>query len=375
MDYWKEIIFLSFGISLILTALIIPQALKIAHRRHLFDDTGGRKIHTGRVPRLGGIAFLPSILCSVALAIGVLVKVTDYPLVIESGTVLVPLLFAICSMMLLYLVGFADDLVGVRYRDKFIIQIICAVLTLCSGVWLSNLYGFLWCWRIPDFVSWILTGFLIVYVTNAINLIDGIDGLASGISALALAFFGWMFYLEGELIYSMIAWSGCATLLAFFFYNVFGSTSRRTKIFMGDTGSLSVGMVIAFLMLELMSRPLPVQFSRVNPFLLAISPLIIPLFDLVRVFIHRLRCRRNPFLPDRSHIHHKLMAVGLHPSAVLSILLGCSVVTILFNVLLSPFVNVNILILIDVVTWIVVNMILTRRIRVREKILGKKLYV
>ena len=129
MDYWKEIIFLSFGISLILTALIIPQALKIAHRRHLFDDTGGRKIHTGRVPRLGGIAFLPSILCSVALAIGVLVKVTDYPLVIESGTVLVPLLFAICSMMLLYLVGFADDLVGVRYRDKFIIQIICAVLT------------------------------------------------------------------------------------------------------------------------------------------------------------------------------------------------------------------------------------------------------
>lgn len=375
MNFWIGTILLVFVISLLLTGIIIPQILLIAFSRRLFDTPDGRKVHNDVVPRLGGASFLPSVFCSLTLVVGLMMRFGD-PVFMESmiHTDIVTVLFAVCSIMMLYLVGMADDLVDVRYRAKFAVQIACAALTVVSGLVISDMHGFLWIENMHYWVSLLLTGFLVVYIINAINLIDGIDGLAAGLSVLALMFYGWLFYLGGEYIFSMISWATAGTLISFFYYNVFGKATKRNKIFMGDTGSLTVGFVLAFLSIEIMDMPVPAEMTGCNPFMMAFSPLLIPLFDVIRVCIHRFQLHRNPFLPDKSHIHHKLLAVGLSSGWALAVILIAAVCFVVFNVLLSPMVNINILLLIDILCWFVGNTWLTKRIHKREKSLGIKLY-
>lgn len=375
MNYWTEVIFVAFAISALLTGIIIPQILLIAFRRKLFDDHDGRKIHKGIVPRLGGIAFFPSILCAVAFITGWQLKFNFVPDLPDMfNPVVERTLLCLCSITLLFLVGLADDLVGVRYRGKFIIQIMCAFLTLVSGVGIYDLDGLFGIGPMTPVFSWVLTGFVVVYIINAVNLIDGIDGLASGLSGMALMFYGWMFYHEGEYIYSTIAWASFGTLLPFFYYNVFGNPQKRRKIFMGDTGSLTIGMIVTFLALLLCDSPAPEEFCEYNTFLMAFAPLIIPVFDVCRVSLHRLRHHRSPFLPDRSHIHHKILALGLSSGKALSVILGIQLFFTLSNVMLSPYVNINILVGADILIYVVGNIWLTRRIHRREKRLGCVLY-
>lgn len=375
MNYWIEVIFVAFAISVLLTGIIIPQILLIAFRRKLFDDHDERKIHKGVVPRLGGIAFFPSILCAMAFVAGWQIKFGLVPQASDIYRIVVERsLFAICSMTLLFLVGLADDLIGVRYRAKFMIQIVCAFLTLLSGVGIYGLEGLFGVDMMPGPLAWILTGFVVVYIINAINLIDGIDGLASGLSGLALMFYGWIFYLEGCYFYSLLAWATFGTLVTFFWYNVFGNPGKRSKIFMGDTGSLTIGMMLTFLSLELYNIPEAGIFADYNSLLLAFSPLLIPVFDVCRVCIHRVRSRRSPFLPDRSHIHHKLLALGLSTRQALGVILGSQMLYTVSNVSLSPYVDVNIIVLADIIVYVVGNIWLTRAIHRREQRLGCELY-
>ncbi|MDE6010624.1 MAG: undecaprenyl/decaprenyl-phosphate alpha-N-acetylglucosaminyl 1-phosphate transferase, partial [Muribaculaceae bacterium] len=162
----------------------------------------------------------------------------------------------------------------------------------------------------------------------------------------------------------------------FLYYNVFGSAKRGKKIFMGDTGSLTIGMAIVFLAINVTSCEFADEtLTTVNPMVVAFAPLIIPLFDVARVTYRRLRMRRNPFMPDRTHIHHKLLALGLTPAAALTAILTAALVMMAVNVLLSTCININILLLIDIVVWIIANLILTRAIRRRERRLGKNLYI
>lgn len=373
--YWLQMIIIALTVSLLLTGVIIPQIIRIAFRRKLFDKPDGRKIHKGYIPRLGGTAFFPSIVFAISLTLGIFMNVEDLDADIRILENFESILFVLCSVTLLYLVGLADDLSGVRYRSKFAVQIVCAALTIFSGVCISNLSGVLWIHSLPTVFSWLLTAFMVVYIVNAINLIDGIDGLAAGLSAIAVAFYGWIFYLDGEYIDSMIAWTTFGTLLSFLYYNVFGNPLKRRKVFMGDTGSLTVGMIIAFLSIELTRDSVPSALEGANPMMIAYSPMLIPLFDVVRVSLHRVKCRRNPFLPDRSHIHHKLLAMGFSARKSLAIILFSSITLVVFNVKCSRFVNVNILLGVDILLWTVANMFITTRIRRREKHLGRKLYV
>ncbi len=186
MAYWIQNYVLALALSVLITGLIIPKILLIAFRKKLFDTVDERKIHRGIVPRLGGVAFLPALIFSFCLVAGFNLHFHYAEIIPLTGVVTVPLFFLVCGAMLIYLVGMADDLVGVRYRGKFLLQIIAAILIMASGMWVSDLYGFLWLRSIPAWIGWIITGFCIIYVVNAVNLIDGIDGLASGLSAVAL---------------------------------------------------------------------------------------------------------------------------------------------------------------------------------------------
>lgn len=374
MSSWITNDLISFSIALVLAGIIIPQILLIAFRKKLFDEVDERKIHKGVVPRLGGIAFFPSILFSIAVVVGFNLKffgVETFGVFTES---MVPVYFMICAVLLMFLVGMADDLVGVRYVAKFIVQIIASLLIVFSGMSIDNLFGFLWLNELPEWFVWMVTCFAVVYVVNAINLIDGIDGLASGLSTVAFVFYAVIFYYSGEYVYSMLSSAAAGTLLPFFYYNVFGNAKKQKKIFMGDTGALTTGMIMVFCAIAVLHIDRTVFSTDYNLVVMAISPLIIPCFDVVRVYLYRVERHRNPFLPDKCHIHHKLLALGLNQRTALCVIMAWAVLFIVVNVVLSPYCNPTVLVGADVLIWTLANVILSKAIARRERRLKVSLY-
>ena len=203
---------------------------------------------------------------------------------------------------------------------------------------------------------------MVVFIVNAINLIDGIDGLASGLSAVACAFFGVVFACSGNTFHALLSFATLGTIVPFFYYNVFGNEKMRRKIFMGDTGSLCIGFILAYLAVSMSDVHIRGVFSGFNPIVVAFSPLLVPCLDVLRVFIHRLRFHRSPFMPDCSHIHHKLLALGLSAPKAMAMIIAISAILVAVNVLLSASVNVTYLLAGDIGIWILFNIALTRRI-------------
>ena len=355
------------------TGIMIPQILRMAFRYHLFDTPNQRKIHKTDIPRLGGIAFVPSILLGMLLFFIIGIVSDDGITITKLADNAMPLCCIGCALLLLYATGIVDDLVEVRYGAKFVVQGISAALVILGGLRIENLFGFCGIHELPVVVSVLLTALFIVFVINAINLIDGVDGLASGLAGVASAFYALVFLSHGLYVTSTFAVATLGTLIPFFVFNVFGNSRRHTKIFMGDTGALVLGLILG--VLSIVCFGIEPEPSGPNPGVIAITPLLIPGFDVVRVYMHRLRGGRNPFLPDKTHIHHKLLALGLSQRMVMLIIVASSIILILLNYFLSPAVNINILFIGDLVLWIVMNTWLTRAIRNRERRCGKRLYI
>lgn len=209
-----------------------------------------------------------------------------------------------------------------------------------------------------------------VFIINAINLIDGIDGLASGFSAIACGFY--VFLDSGLYLFSTLSVAMLGALLPFFCFNVFGNAQKHKKIFMGDTGALTIGLLLSVMSIEACSMQ---KFEGLaNPAVIAFAPLLIPGLDVVRVYLHRIKAGRNPFLPDKTHIHHKLLALGMSPRRAMMIIIGCSALLITANYFLSAYINITILFLVDLAIWICFNMALTRNIIARERLVGIKIY-
>ena len=211
-----------------------------------------------------------------------------------------------------------------------------------------------------------LTIVVVVYITNAINLIDGIDGLASGLCSIALAVLSVMMVMRGEYVHALVAVSTLGVVVPFWFYNVFGNERRGHKLFMGDTGSLTLGYILSFLVLR-MSFPAHPGDDATRDFVLALSTLIVPLLDVARVVLHRLRKHRNPFLPDRNHIHHKLLRTGMRNRWVLVTILCIVVMYIGLNALLLRFMDVTLILATDILIWIGIHLIINRRIKLWSK--------
>ncbi len=369
-----------FLISAGISGIIIPKILLIAFRKRLFDEPDERKIHTAAVPRLGGLAFMPSIVFSICLVVGVKGILDAQGLsayfggpseVGDMSEMLLPMCFGLCAVMMMYLVGIADDLIGVRYRAKFVAQILAALLLAMGGVRIENFHGFMWLYELPVGLSWAATVLLVVFITNAINLIDGIDGLASGLSGIAMAFYGFVFMHTGYMLYAMLAFAGLGTLVPFFYYNVFGNPAMGKKIFMGDTGSLTTGLILSFLSIEVCSLPEGSVYSW-DVMVVAFAPLAIPCLDVIRVFVHRIVRGMSPFLPDKSHIHHKLLALGIPQRWAMTTILATSSALIAANLLMSVHMGPMWVLVIDMVVWVAANWQLTRCIMARQKRLGIK---
>jgi len=357
---WVYIILVFFA-SAAIAALVMPQIIHISYTKKLFDKPDHRKVHIGTVPRLGGVAFLPAIIMSMSLLTGIyLTRNGDAGVryLLDPGLAL-----GICALTLIYFEGVADDLTDIGYRAKFCCQFVCAAMMVGSGLWLKDLYGLFGIHELPAVVGMPVSVLFIVYIINAINLIDGIDGLASGLSIMAFLFFGTLYFLWGAFIYAALAFSVLGALAVFFVYNVFGSIERRQKIFMGDCGSQCIGLLLALLTIRLTLCPQHEAGVRSDAFIMAASALLVPCFDLIRVMFGRIRRGTNPFLPDKTHIHHKLMALGMGPHSTLCAILLVALFFLVLNFGLLHVVDANILLAIDIVLWTAGHVWLSRRIR------------
>lgn len=276
-----------------------------------------------------------------------------------------------CGLTLLYLSGIKDDLVGLRYRSKFVVQIIAASLIPLSGLWINNLYGL---FGIDELTPWLgipFTILLTVFIVNAINLIDGIDGLASGLSSISLLALGSLFLYHDQWIYTMLAFSTLGVLLPFFYYNVFGKVDRCKKIFMGDTGSLTLGYILVFLAISYANNNQERAPYSEGAIVVAFSTLIVPMFDVFRVILVRFRNHKGLFEADRNHIHHKFLDMGCSPRKAMIYILALAITFNLLNILLIPYIDNNLLLLADIIIWIGLNVWFDK---IRDKRYTKKIF-
>ena len=350
-------LFLLFGFlfAVSLGMVIIPRILVISHKKRLYDVPDARKVHTMPVPRLGGLSFFPVILMSMFLVIGFRLYFWDMDTSSLSFNMLYEYLFLFVGMTLLYLVGVCDDLVGVGYRYKFAVQIAAALLLVLSGNWFDSFGGLFGIYSVPAWMGMPFTVFIVVYITNAINLIDGIDGLASGLCCIALSVLSVIFFLRGQYVYALLAVCTLGILMPFWCYNVFGNANRGHKLFMGDAGSLTLGYVISFLIIH-MSVTNEVSPTLSNPYMvIAFSTVLVPLLDVIRVVLHRLREHKNPFLPDKNHFHHKLLRTGMRVRVVMVCIIAISAFFILLNSSLAWRVDITYLFFLNLFCWSILH--------------------
>ena len=359
---WGVNIISAFLMCLLLSTLIIPRILQIAYRKQLFDEPNERKLHSTPVPRLGGLAFKPLVLLSTVLLLAVNLSLGHRELLDELGKDALPFTFTLCAITLAYLVGIIDDLKGVPYRSKFVAQTICGLLLVTGGVMLTDLNGLAFLHLLPSWMSIPLSVFAVVFIVNAINLIDGIDGLASGLCIIAFLCYGITFIIYGQHTNALLSFSTAGVIIPFYYYNVFGRIEKNTKVFMGDTGTMTTGIMLCYLSIRLthIADTLP---SHVNPFVLAFSPMLIPCLDVVRVYIYRVCHGKNPFLPDKNHIHHRLLAMGLSQRQAMAILVLAALVLTVLNVSISHRLGATYLLLLDIILWMIANFLINVRIK------------
>ena len=309
MFFLETAISIFIGIFL-LTYLTIPKIIKVVEHKRLMDDPNQRSSHSSRTPTLGGVAFFYCLIFALFF-----IKERD---TFDEAMYIIP------GLTILFIVGLKDDLVVISPGAKLLSQVFAIAFILANPSFtIHSLNGFLNINEIPYYLYLIIGGFMMITIINSYNLIDGIDGLASIVGIVILVIYTTIFYLTEEYFFALIAIALNASLMSFLGFNL----SSDKKIFMGDTGSLIVGFIISVLTLKFLAlRPTAytdLPFLLENAPLIAISILIVPLFDTARVFAIRIANKKGPFSPDRNHTHHVLIDYwGLtHKQA--SFIIGC----------------------------------------------------
>lgn len=355
-----------FLVSLSFVAVVIPAIVRTASRINLYDSQDERKVHHGDIPRLGGISFLPAILFTLLTVIAVMTRFLPSEFQVTYRPI-TELMMTAAGCVLLYLTGIMDDVIGVTYRSKFVIQVIAASLICSTGLFITDLNGIFGIHRIPVFIGVPLTITVIVLVINSINLIDGIDGLASGLCILGGVGYALMFNRLAMSMNLVLAASMLGVMVMFYIYNTLGKPGI-SKIFMGDTGSLTMGYILAFFAVKLCCfndfRPTETIVSE-ELFVYSISVILVPVLDVFRVFFARIMDGKSPFHADKRHIHHKFLALGFTMRQARWTIFGISLTFWIMNVIMSLILhwNINVVIAIDILLWVVMNVALSSRVR------------
>lgn len=323
---------LVFATSFILVLLATPSLIKVAILKRLFDAPGDtRKLHTRMIPTIGGVIIFAGTLFSFSLwfpserihdSIQLFHAINDYKYIVST-------------LLVMFFVGVKDDIIGTAPVKKLVAHVLVGmVLVLMADIRISSMHGIFGVEVLPYWASVFLSLFTYIVVVNAFNLIDGIDGLAAGVGLIASLSFGLWFALAGDPVMAALSFSLAGSLMAFLIFNF-----SPAKIFMGDSGSLTIGLIIAILAIRLISFDVSVIQNKfildISKPLFAMAVLVYPLIDTLRIFIYRAVRGASPFSADRNHLHHRLLDIGLSHKKAAIILYTVNVLIIVLAIFLN----------------------------------------
>lgn len=319
-------IVLAFITSFLLTFFAIPSIIYVARKKELVDEPGERRAHSVSTPSLGGIAIFAGTIFSIILW-------TPFKYFGD-------LQYILCAFIIVFLIGAKDDIDPISAKRKILGQIFAAcILIFFSKIRLTSFYGIFGITEVPILLSVIVTLFIIILIINAFNLIDGINGLSGSIGVLMAFTFGTWFYMVERVELATVSYALAGSIIAFLYYNI-----TPAKIFMGDTGSLLLGLVASILAISFIEHHQIIYdtdyaiYAVKAPPAVAAGILMLPLFDTLRVFVMRMIRGQSPFKPDRNHIHHLLLDLGFSHMQSTAILI---LVNIGFIIMVYQFQNLG----------------------------------
>ena len=316
---------------------LYPVIIYVSKTKNLMDEPEERRVHTNKVPNLGGMGLFITFSLTLLLFV---------PFLNNTVSELSNLLSLLSATIILLFLGIKDDLVLMTPKKKLVVQLI-AVSMVCvlQDVRITNFNGLLGIGELPYLVSILFTIFVFVLVINAVNLIDGIDGLAASISILASLGFGIAFFMANNFMMTLLSAVLIGSLLGFLKYNF----SDDRKIFMGDCGSLIIGFLLAYQGISFINiDPEYVHFyNSNNSAILLLAILSYPLFDLLRVFVVRMMQKKSPFVADSNHIHHRLLRLGLNHKQATFLLFVSNLTLIIITFFTSNLqINLNLIVVV-----------------------------
>ncbi|MGB0883821.1 MAG: glycosyltransferase family 4 protein [Flavobacteriales bacterium] len=349
---------LAFFLAAITVYFTVPVIIRVAKLKNLYDEPNEeRKASKIIVPTLGGAAIFLGFVLAVVLS--------SFRLEFNE------LRYIVAALVILLFVGLKDDILYISPKSKLVGQLFVAfILVFFADVRFTNLHGILGIHDIHYWISVPLSMFAIVVLTNSMNLIDGIDGLCSGIGVSISVIYALLFYLNEEVDFALLALALAGALISFFIFNVFG---KKNKIFMGDTGSLMVGFLVSIMTVKFNEIPLPdhrlLQIVEIPAISVAI--MIVPVIDTLRVFSLRILDGRSPFSADRWHTHHQLLDLGLPHFKASLIYISYHIIFVIIALVLQYYISDYILLIVLVALALmfisIPSLILKRRKKAIEK--------
>ncbi|GAB3903662.1 MraY family glycosyltransferase [Mucilaginibacter boryungensis] len=339
-------------LSLLISWQAIPSILHVARTRHLYDDLGHfRKQHDHGIPRLGGIAIFVSFVITLLLFC-----VTGKQLSVN---------YLLTACVILFAMGLKDDLSGVNPSTKFFVQfVVSAILVIPGDIRLTSMYGVLGVHAMPYSISVIFSILTVMLIVNAFNLIDGIDGLAATTGIIANSAFATLFIYTHQYELASVCLALVGALIGFLRYNL-----TPAKIFMGDTGSLLIGLVTVVMAIKFIESGKIIDGAVPHVYAipaLSIAILIGPIFDTFRIISIRILNKRSPFRADRNHIHHRILRLGFNHMQTTALLAAVNIISIALAIMFSGF-GSTVMIIVIAVSSLLFNWTITFCIRCKER--------
>lgn len=321
-------IFVAFVAAWTAVSWLYFKLLKIAKEKNLVDNPDARKLQKSPIPVVGGIAVyfgvIFGLLAGIVMYYAFNRDITGCASVYTS-TRLLPVVLAMSIMLY---TGAVDDTLGLSPRSRFVIEILVILgMVFSSEGCIDSFHGL---WGIDDF-SWYfgvpLTVLAGVGIINAINMVDGVNGLSSGLCMTCCLLFGCMFMSVGDVTNAILAFAMVASLIPFFVHNVFGNSSR---MFIGDAGTMIIGALMTWFVISSLRSDAYLQTygSQYSIVALVLAILSVPVADTLRVMTMRVLQKKSPFSPDKTHLHHAFVGIGISHSitALSEILINFTVV-------------------------------------------------
>lgn len=329
-------------VSFTITYISIPSIVKVAHLKAYYDTPDDRKVHKKSIPSLGGVAVFAGLVIA-SSTFGMYESWKSYQ-------------YIIASLVILFFIGIKDDILIIAPRKKFIGQAIASVvIVLFTDLRITSLQGIFLIYEIHPVFSILLSGLIVLAIINAYNFIDGIDGLAASLGILSSSVFGVWFTLSGNINIAVLAFCLTGSLIAFLRYNL---SNGKNKVFMGDTGAMITGFLLAVMMIEFINanNDISLPYTVLAAPAISFGIVIVPLFDLLRTIFVRIFINRSLSSPDRNHIHHQLLRLGLSHKKSTLILVSVNAFFILLLFLLHRYGSIR-LVLISLLLCMVLSYI------------------